>query len=142
MDWAYTTRDGTLSTLPQLPRPEVWDYAQSDAHNCMGRKCPTYDKCFYQAARRRMENGNLLVCNHALYFSDLALRINGVGFLPPHHHVILDEAHAVEEVAADHFGLSLSEGRVRHLLRLLYDSRAAQGLSRDAAVEGWHDAAH
>ncbi len=127
IDWAYTTRDGTLATLPQLPRPEVWDFAQSDAHNCMGRKCPTYGKCFFQEARRRMENGNILVCNHALYFSDLALRINGVGLLPPHHHVILDEAHGVEEVAADHFGLSLSEGRVRHLLRLLYDPRQRKG---------------
>jgi ATP-dependent DNA helicase DinG len=127
MNWAYTTRDGTLATLPQLPRPEVWDFAQSDAHNCMGRKCPTYDKCFFQEARRRMENGNILVCNHALYFSDLALRMQAVGFLPPHHHVILDEAHAVEEVAADHFGMSLSEGRVRHLLRLLYDPRQRKG---------------
>jgi ATP-dependent DNA helicase DinG len=126
-DWAYRTRDGTLSSLPQLPRPEVWDYAQSDAHNCMGRKCPTYDKCFFQAARRRMENGDLLVCNHALFFSDLALRTRGVGFLPPYDHVILDEAHGVEEVAADHFGLSLAESRIAHLLRLLYDSRRQKG---------------
>ncbi len=126
-DWAYQTRDGTLATLPQLARPEVWDYAQSDAHNCMGRKCPNYTKCFYQESRRRMENGNLLVCNHALYFSDLALQAAGVGFLPAHQHVILDEAHCVEEVAADHFGLSLSEGRVRHLLKLLYDSRQRKG---------------
>jgi len=129
INWTYSTRDGTLATLPQMPRPEVWDFAQSDAHNCMGRKCPTYDKCFYQQARRRMENGDILVCNHALYFSDLALRMQtgGVGFLPAHAHVILDEAHCVEEVAADHFGLSLSEGRVRHLLRVLYDPRRSKG---------------
>ncbi|MBM4113175.1 MAG: DEAD/DEAH box helicase, partial [Phycisphaerae bacterium] len=63
-DWAYDTRDGSLSTLPELSRPSVWEHAQSDAHNCMGRRCPTYDKCFYQAARRRMEHGDLLVCNH------------------------------------------------------------------------------
>jgi ATP-dependent DNA helicase DinG len=94
-DWAYETRDGSLSTLPPLPRPEVWDYAQSDTHNCMGRRCPTHDKCFYQAARRRMENGDLLVCNHALFFADLALRGQGVRFLPPYDHVVLDEAHAV-----------------------------------------------
>lgn len=127
MDWAYSTRDGTLSTLPQLSRPEVWDYAQSDSHNCMGKKCATYEKCFYQQARRRMENGQLLVCNHALFFSDLALRANGVGFLPKYQHVILDEAHCVEEVAAEHFGLSLSEGRVRHLLNLLYSQRTRKG---------------
>lgn len=126
-DWAYATRDGTLSTLPRLARPEVWDYAQSDAHNCMGRKCPTYNKCFYQQARRRMENGDLLVCNHALFFADLALRTQGVGFLPPYDHVILDEAHNVEDVAAEHFGLSLTEGRVAHLLRLLYHPEKHKG---------------
>jgi ATP-dependent DNA helicase DinG len=126
-DWAYTTDDGTLSTLPKLPRPEVWDYAQSDSHNCMGRKCPTYEQCFYQAARRRMENGDLLICNHALFFSDLALRTAGVGFLPPYDHVILDEAHGVEEVASEHFGVSLPESRVMHLLRLLYDPRKHKG---------------
>ena len=127
MDWAYSTRDGTLSTLPQLSRHEVWDFVQSDTHNCMGKKCATYEKCFYQQARRRMENGQLLVCNHALFFSDLALRMNGVGFLPKYQHVILDEAHCVEEVAAEHFGLSLSEGRVRHLLNLLYSHRTRKG---------------
>jgi ATP-dependent DNA helicase DinG len=126
-DWAYATHDGTLSSLPQLPRPDVWDFARSDAHNCMGRRCPTHEQCFYQAARRRMENGDLLVCNHALFFADLALRMGGVGFLPPYDHVILDEAHCVEDVAADHFGLSLAEGRVAHLLRLLYDPRRHRG---------------
>src|SRR6266850_450844 len=126
-DWAYGTRDGTLSTLPVLQRPEVWDFVQSDTHNCMGKKCPTYEKCFYQMARRRMENGDLLVCNHALFFSDLALRSQNVGFLPPYQHVILDEGHAAEEVAAEHFGVSLGEGRVRHVLGLLYQPRTHKG---------------
>jgi ATP-dependent DNA helicase DinG len=126
-DWAYATRDGSLATLPPLPRHDVWDFAQSDTHNCMGRKCPTYEKCFYQMARRRMENGNLLICNHALFFADLALRQVGVGFLPKYKHVILDEAHCVEEVAAEHFGVSLSEGRIRHLLNLLYHPRTRKG---------------
>jgi ATP-dependent DNA helicase DinG len=126
-DWAYSTRDGSLATLPQLSRPEVWDSVQSDAHNCMGKKCATYKTCFFQAARRRMENGDLLVCNHALFFSDLALRVQGVGFLPKYDHVIIDEAHNAEDVAAEHFGLSLSEGRIAHLLRLLYDHRKHKG---------------
>jgi ATP-dependent DNA helicase DinG len=126
-DWASTTRDGTLATLPQLDRPEVWDAVQSDTHNCMGKKCPTYKTCFYQAARRRMEHGDLLICNHAIFFADLALRAQGVAMLPPYDHVILDEAHGVEDVAADHFGLSLGESRVRHLLRVLYRPQRASG---------------
>ena len=126
-DWAYDTKDGTLSTLPALPRPAVWDYAQSDAHNCMGRKCPNYDACFFQRARRRMENGDLLVCNHALFFADLALRSQGVGFLPPYDHVIFDEAHSIEDVAAEHFGVSISRSRVEHLLRLLHHPTKHRG---------------
>ena len=135
-NWAYDTRDGTLATLPQLQRSEVWDYARSDTHNCMGRRCPTYAKCFYQVARRRMENGDLLVCNHALFFADLALRRRGVGFLPPYQHVILDEAHAMEDVAAHHFGLSLTESRVMHLLNLLYQPRSQRGFLATLKLKG------
>ncbi len=135
-DWAYGTRDGSLATLPQLQRPEVWDYARSDTHNCMGRRCPTWDKCFYQTARRRMENGDLLVCNHALFFADLALQRLGVGFLPAYQHVILDEGHAVEDVAAQHFGLSLAEGRILHLLNLLYQPRAHRGFLSTVKLKG------
>lgn len=127
IDWAYETRDGTLSTLPPLERPAVWDRVQSDSGNCMGRKCPRAAQCFYQNARREMERANLLVTNHALYFSDLALRAQGVGFLPRYDHVVLDEAHTVEEVAADHFGCTLTEGRVMHLLGVLLNSRTNKG---------------
>jgi ATP-dependent DNA helicase DinG len=134
--WAYHTRDGTLSTLPQLPRPDVWDYAQSDTHNCMGRRCPTYDKCFYQAARRRMHNGDLLICNHALFFADLALRSRDVALLPTCHHVVLDEAHAVEDVAAEHFGLSVSEGGVGHLLNTLFQPRTGRGFLAALGLAG------
>jgi len=126
-DWAQETTDGTLATLPQLERPGVWDRAQSDSGNCMGRRCPTYESCFYQQARRRMEHGQLLICNHALFFSDLALRARGVGFLPPYDHVILDEAHGVEDVATEHFGASLSEGRVQHLLSMLFHEQTGRG---------------
>ncbi|MEZ6235032.1 MAG: helicase C-terminal domain-containing protein [Phycisphaerales bacterium] len=126
-DWAYATTDGTLASLPQLERPAVWDRVQSDSGNCMGRKCPTYRQCFYQNARRAMEKANLLVCNHALFFSDLALRMRGHAFLPRYDHVVIDEAHSAEEVASEHFGLSISEGRVNHLLSTLYSPRAAKG---------------
>ncbi len=128
-DWAKDTLDGSLSTLPTggLERPGVWDKVQSDAGNCMGRRCPNFKACFYQSARREMEGANLLITNHALFFSDLALRSKEVGFLPEYQHVVLDEAHNAEDVAADHFGLSLSEGRVMHLLSTLYQSKTGKG---------------
>lgn len=146
-DWAYQTDDGTLSTLPALERPGVWDRVQSDSGNCMGRRCPTYQQCFYQSARREMDRANLLICNHAIFFSDLAMRRQGVGFLPEYDHVILDEAHNVEDVAGDHFGLSLTEGRVRRLLMNLFHKRTGKGyLSllqlEDAAPESVDQTVH
>jgi ATP-dependent DNA helicase DinG len=156
-DWAYQTSDGTLSSLPALERPSVWDRVQSDSDNCMGRKCPTYEQCFYQQSRRLMQSANLLICNHAVFFADLNLRIAGVarggeagagdegssgnagggggfGFLPEYHHVILDEAHALEDVACDHFGLSLTESRVEHLLGVLYHTRTGRGYLPQLAI--------
>lgn len=139
-DWAYETRDGTTTSLPVMPAHNVWEQVQSDAGNCMGRKCPTYEKCFYQAARRRMEGGDLLVCNHSLFFSDLAMRAaGGRGFLPPYHHVILDEAHSLEEVAADHFGARLSEGAVLHLLRTLWNPANNRGAINDVPMKDGGD---
>ena len=138
-DWAMETRDGSLSSLPVHPGADVWEQAVSDPHNCMGRRCPTYDKCFYQTARRRMENADLLVCNHALFFSDLALRARGRGFLPDYKHVILDEAHEMEDVASEHFGMKFSEGGVKHLLRALL-ANGGRGFLPHLRVRGGADA--
>lgn len=133
-DWAYATTDGTTSTLPALERAGVWDKVNSDSGNCMGRRCPTYEQCFYQRARRKLDTANILVCNHALFFSDLALRAQDAGFLPKYQHVILDEAHTVEEVAAEHFGLSLSESRISYLLSTLYQPRTGKGYLAQLAL--------
>jgi len=129
-DWAYDTPDGSLATLPTLERPGVWDRVQSDSGNCMGRKCPTHERCFYQNSRRELERANLIITNHALFFSDLAMRSRSdgsIGVLPKYDHVILDEAHMIEDVASDHFGLSLAEGRVSHLLTSLYHRKTGKG---------------
>jgi len=126
-DWAYETTDGSLATLPAVERPGVWDRVQSDADNCMGKRCPTYATCYYQKSRRLMEAANLLICNHSVFFSDLAMRAEGTGYLPAYQHVILDEAHGAEDVACDHFGLSLTEGRVEHLLGVLYHHKTGKG---------------
>jgi len=137
-DWARSTLDGTLATLPRAARGAVWDHVQSDANNCLGAKCPRFDECFYQRARAAMQQGNLLVCNHALFFSDLALRMNGAALLPAYDHVIFDEAHAIEDVAAEHFGMQVSEAGVLRLTSLLLSDDEQRGwlagMSGDGAV--------
>jgi ATP-dependent DNA helicase DinG len=126
--WAQHTTDGSLADLPDLPDPSVWDQVCAEHGNCLGKKCAFYEPCFWQAAKRRMHSGNILIVNHALFFSDLALRISGVNYLPKYDIAILDEAHTVEEVAASHFGLKLSEAGLRYQLRLMYDHKRAKGL--------------
>ena len=126
-DWAYETTDGSVATLPAMERSSVWASVQSDSGNCMGRRCATYQKCFFQQARRRAENADILVVNHALFFADLALRAEGFSILPDYDHVILDEAHTIEDVASDHFGLSCTESQVRFLLNELLNMRTNRG---------------
>ena len=105
-------RDGSLADLPTVPDPGVWDKVCAEHGNCLGKKCQHFDSCFWQAAKRRMQGGNILVVNHALFFSDLALRMAGVNYLPKYDAVIFDEAHTIEDVAGQHFGLKLSEAGI------------------------------
>ncbi len=131
-EWAQQSSErggmGSLAELPVLPDTTVWDKVCAEAGNCLGKKCEFYKGCFWQAARRRMTSGNLLIVNHALYFSDLALRMSGVNYLPKHDLLILDEAHTVEDVAGQHFGLKVSESGLRYQLRHLYDSKRGRGV--------------
>src|SRR3954469_19135752 len=98
-EWAGRTTDGSLADLPALPQPGVWSNVCAEQGNCLGKKCEFYKNCFWQAAKRRMQGGTILVVNHALFFSDLALRAAGVQYLPKYGLAILDEAHTVEDVA-------------------------------------------
>jgi ATP-dependent DNA helicase DinG len=127
-DWAAKTDDGSLSELDFRPYSGVWDEVASDHGNCLGKKCPTYDECFYYRARRRVYNAQLLVVNHALFFTDLALRRQGASILPEYDVVVFDEAHTIEAVAGDHLGLQVRSGQVEFMLNKLYNERTNRGL--------------
>src|SRR5262249_20174333 len=101
---------------------------ESDSGNCLGRKCPDYEKCFYFKARKQIYGANLLVVNHALFFSDLALRQQGASLLPNYRVVIFDEAHTLEDVASEHLGVRFTRGSVEYLLNRLYSPRTGRGL--------------
>jgi len=126
--WSEQTADGTLSDLPYQPFPQMWDEVASDHGNCLGRRCPTYKKCFYYQDRRRVQHAQLMIVNHALFFSDLALRRSGVSILPDYDVVVLDEAHTLEAVAADHLGIRLTSGQIEYVLTRLYNDRTQKGL--------------
>jgi ATP-dependent DNA helicase DinG len=126
--WSRQTVEGSRSDLEFQPLPAVWDLVESESGNCLGRKCPMYSECFYFKARKVAFSSNLLVVNHALFFSDLALRRAGAGLLPDYHAVIFDEAHTLEDVAADHLGLSVTQGGVEYLLNQLLAPRSHKGI--------------
>jgi ATP-dependent DNA helicase DinG len=126
--WSRTTRDGTRSDLPLPVLPSVWDLAESDSGNCLGRACPNQGNCFYYKARKEAFGADLLIVNHALFFSDLALRKQGGGLLPDYNAVIFDEAHTLEDVAADFLGLSVGQGGIDYLLNQLLAPRSNKGV--------------
>ncbi len=126
--WAASSHDGSLSDLSFRPSGAVWDEVVSDSNNCMGRRCPHCDQCFYYRARRRVHNAQILIVNHALFFSDLALRRQGASILPDYRAVVFDEAHTLEAVAADHLGIGISSGQVAFSLNKLYNDRTNKGL--------------
>jgi ATP-dependent DNA helicase DinG len=127
-EWAQETTDGSLADLPNVPERDVWDKVCAEHGNCLGKKCKFFEHCFWQASKRRMQGGNILIVNHALFFSDLALRMAGVNYLPKYDLAVLDEAHTVEDVAGEHFGIKVSEGGLRYQLRALYDPKRGKGM--------------
>lgn len=133
--WIADTSEGSKSSMDFRPLPTVWDEVQSDSGNCMGRSCLAHKDCFYFQARRRLQNADILIVNHALFFSDLALRRMGVSLLPDYHTVIIDEAHTLENVAANHMGLSVSQQQVSYILNKLYNDSKQKGLFQHYNVE-------
>ncbi len=126
--WSRETTDGSLADIDFRPIGTVWDEIRSEHGNCLGRRCPTHEECFYYKARRRVWNADLLVVNHALFFSDLALRREGASVLPEYDVAILDEAHTLEAVAGDHLGISVTSGQANYLFNKLYNDRTQKGL--------------
>lgn len=130
VQWAKATGDGSRADLDFRPLAPVWELVESDSSNCLGRKCPEYVDCFYFKARANIQKAKVLVVNHALFFTDLALKALGpdVGILPKYQAVVFDEAHTLEDVAAEHLGLSITRGQADWLLNRLYHERRGKAV--------------
>ena len=126
--WAAVTGDGSLSDLPFVPSAKAWSAICSEHGNCPGRNCGFYKDCFYRRARRRLEGADILVANHALMFSNLAIKTETFSLMPEYNSVIIDEAHNLESVAEDHFGIDITDRRLKYLLDGLYNPVTKRGL--------------
>ncbi|MBI4420177.1 MAG: helicase, partial [Gemmatimonadetes bacterium] len=136
--WARKTSDGSLADLSFEPTPEVWDEVSAEADLCTRLKCPHFEQCFVFAARRRAAEADVVVVNHHLLASDLAVRRvqenwQDAAVLPPYRRLILDEAHHLEDTAAQHLGANVASWGVTRLLSRL--ERNGKGLIPTLLVE-------
>jgi ATP-dependent DNA helicase DinG len=119
--WLETTADGSLQDLAFEPAPEVWDEVASDSDVCLRARCPHFDRCFYQRARRDAGAAEILVVNHHLLFSDIAVRrlhdnYGSTAVLPPYRRIVLDEAHNLEDAATSHLGIRVTRLGLHRIL--------------------------
>jgi ATP-dependent DNA helicase DinG len=124
VSWLGTTQEGSVQDLAFDPAPEVWDEVASESDVCLRARCPHFEKCFYQTARREAVAAEILVVNHHLLFSDIAVRraqgnFGGSAVLPPYRRVVLDEAHNVEDAATSHLGVRVTRRGMHRLLARL-----------------------
>ncbi len=142
--WAARTSDGSLSDLPTTPRGDVWDEVAAEPDLCGRLKCSFYDKCFLFKARKEAAQADVVVVNHHLLLSDVAVRRvsqnwDDAAVLPAYKRLVIDEGHHLEDAAASHLGASVSR---RALLRLFGRlERRGKGLlpALDARLRGWSD---
>ncbi len=116
--WLKVTETGDRSELAWLPDwSPLWAKISAQSHQCLGTECPEASLCFVNRLRRKAGAARLLIVNHHLFFSDLAVRKSGYGeILPRYEGVIFDEAHHLENVATSFFGITFSQYQLIDLL--------------------------
>src|SRR5437588_9685306 len=121
--WEKTTQSGDRAELAELPEASaLWHQIDARADTCLGQKCKEWEHCFITEMRRRAAESDIIIVNHHLFFADLSIKLEAegapdAGVLPECGAVIFDEAHELEEVAGNYFGISVSNLRMDELTR-------------------------
>jgi ATP-dependent DNA helicase DinG len=131
IQWAGKTKDGSLSDLPVQPPEDVWDEVAAEPDLCTRLKCRFFEKCFVFAARRKAAQADVIVVNHHLLLSDIAVRRitqnwDDAAVLPPYSRIILDEGHHLEDAAGAHLGSTITRRGLDRLFARL--ERRGKGL--------------
>ncbi|MBK8996997.1 MAG: ATP-dependent DNA helicase [Myxococcales bacterium] len=118
-EWRQRTLSGDVSELGELPEDDpIWRDVTSSSDTRVGPGCKHFDECFVTRMRRDAEAARLVIVNHHLFFADLALRGPHPGrVLPNYDAVIFDEAHQLEDIATDFFGVRVSSARIEAILK-------------------------
>jgi ATP-dependent DNA helicase DinG len=118
--WEKSTEFGDRAEISTLPEASsAWAKIDARADLCTGQKCPNFERCFITLMHQRALESDIIIVNHHLFFADLALKDESYegGILPDYHAVVFDEAHELEEVAGQYFGVSISNLRFQELRR-------------------------
>ncbi|MFC3745885.1 ATP-dependent DNA helicase DinG [Paenibacillus sp. GCM10012306] len=103
---------------------DFWETVASDTDSCLGRSCPWFRKCYYHRAKHEAGIADVVITNHSKLFADVKA---GHQLLPAYEHLVIDEAHHLEDVAGKHLGMHMKHFTVSHTLGRLYkDSRNGQ----------------
>ena len=129
--WASKTKDGSLSDLSTQPRSEVWDEVAAEPDLCQRFQCRHFEKCFVFKARRIAAEADVIVVNHHLLLSDVAVRRASNNWadgavLPAYSRLVIDEGHHLEDAAANHLGVSVTRRGLQRLFSRL--ERRGRGL--------------
>ncbi|AIQ30798.1 MULTISPECIES: ATP-dependent DNA helicase DinG [Paenibacillus] len=125
MVWLTQTETGDDEELNLSGRGgDFWETVASDTDSCLGRSCPWFRKCYYHRAKHEAGISDVVVTNHSKLFADVKA---GHQLLPAYEHLIIDEAHHLEDIAGKHLGMQMKYFTVAHTLTRLYkDSRSGQ----------------
>lgn len=117
--WVRETETGDRAELVNLPENiSFWSRINAKSETCLGQKCPDFEPCYITKMRERAEDADIVIVNHHLFFADLNVRGNQYGkVLPDYGAVIFDEAHLIEDIAADYFGVQISSFQIDELVR-------------------------
>ncbi|MBE0657956.1 MAG: ATP-dependent DNA helicase [Bryobacteraceae bacterium] len=119
-EWEESTESGDRASITNLPDSStVWAKLDARGDLCTGQKCQQFERCFVTLARMQAFDSDIVIVNHHLFFADLAVKEHDVsaGILPDYAAVIFDEAHELEDVAGQYFGVSISSLQVDDLRR-------------------------
>lgn len=117
--WVRESEFGDKAELTDLPENiGFWSRINAKGDVCLGQKCPDFKPCFITKMRERADAADIVIVNHHLFFADLNVRGNAFGkVLPDYGAVIFDEAHLIEDIAADYFGFQVSSFQIDELAR-------------------------
>ena len=127
-EWRRRSTSGDIAKLSELPENHpIWREVTSSSDTRLGSGCAHFEDCFVTRMKRDAENAQLIIANHHLFFADLALRgPHPGGVIPDYDAVIFDEAHQLEDIATNFFGIVASGEQIQTLLR---DTKRALGRS-------------